>query len=307
VQLPRGRLVREIAQGAFIVVLVVSAVLTGRSVDALRDDNRELRADVTEGEIATNTNAESVEALETILADVCEAAPDRALQDGGVTTECRLAEAGNIEERLPVIEATPSSPSAVSQDQVQQAVDSYLREYVSGLPDDYREQMRAAVTAYLFDNPPKDGRDGRDGRPPTDRQIAAAVAAYLAENPPPPGPEGAPGSPGSPGAIGPAGRGVEAILCVRDDTDAGSHWEVSYSDGSTINAGGPCIGPPGPKGDTGPEGVGISDVSCDSTTTIDFTVTLTDGRTLTFSCGGTTTPSPSPTDDTDGGLLIGSR
>jgi hypothetical protein len=87
----------------------------------------------------------------------------------------------------------------------------------------------------------------------------------------------------------------------------GSHWEVSPSDGSIINAGGPCIGPRAPKGETGAQGVGISEVSCDSTTTTDFTVTLTDVRTLTFSCGGTTpSPSPSPPGDTDGRLLIGS-
>ena len=95
---------------------------------------------------------------------------------------------------------------------------------------------------------------------------------------------GAPGRPGRPGADstvpGPQGPPGESIVGPQ-----GPQGEVGPQ-GPPPACEPNCVGPAGPPGPQGPQGVGIADITCDSTTPISFTVTLTDGSTLTFSCGG---------------------
>lgn len=99
------------------------------------------------------------------------------------------------------------------------------------------------------------------------------------------GPRGRPGRTGSTGATGRPGKPGESIT-----GPAGPPGESITGPAGPQGPPGPgpacepnCQGPTGPAGQ---QGVGISDITCDSTTVINFAVTLTDGRTLTFSCGG---------------------
>lgn len=64
-----------------------------------------------------------------------------------------------------------------------------------------------------------------------------------------PGPAGADGADGAQGPVGPAGpagadgkdgRGITSVQCIDDETDNGSHWEITYTDGTTQNSDGPC-------------------------------------------------------------------
>lgn len=52
------------------------------------------------------------------------------------------------------------------------------------------------------------------------------------------GPEGKQGPPGIDGTIGPQGRGISDTDCV--GTGVESHWVITYTDGSTSTAQGPC-------------------------------------------------------------------
>lgn len=230
---PRRRLpVRETAQVLFIGALVVSAIVTGQRVDELQGDRDALRAEA-------RTNAAAVQSIESILADVCDSVPDARLEDNGVNRECTLAEAGNIEDRLPVVE--PGAPAAgVSVGQVEGVVDAYLRRYLADLPAAYTADLREQVIAYLQAHPGAPGEPGKRGRAGrvTSRQVAAAAAAYLRVNPPPAG---------KPGARGVAGISVTGS--VLDGCDV----VFTYSDGHTSRVG-PICGPTGPTGATGATG-----------------------------------------------------
>jgi hypothetical protein len=239
---------REVTQVAFIVVLVASALVTGHQVDDLRASRAVLAGDVQQARAQTRTNAAAVESMESLLADVCDSARDAALEDDGLETECKLAEAGNIEERVPVVDPVtgPVAPAGPSADQIQHAVDGYLRRYLADLPGSYTDDLRSAVVDYLAEHPTvgeagergERGKPGRDAAPPKVAEIAAAVAAYLQANPPPPG------QPGEPGA---AGVGVAAAFL--DGCDV----VFTYTDGTTSRIG-PICGPTGPQGEQGVQG-----------------------------------------------------
>jgi hypothetical protein len=240
---------RELAQVAFIAVLAVSAIVTGRNVEELKQSRAELVREVQDARSDGRTNAAAVEAIEAILADVCQATPDQQLDDAGVARECTLAEAGNIEDRLPVVK-TPAAPRepGVSVAQIEGVVDAYLRRYLSDLPADYTAELRAQVVEYLQTHPGEPGqrgqrgRRGAPGRPGpvvSTAAVAAATAAYLQANPPPPGEPGAPGAPG-----------VGVSSAFLDGCDV----VFTYTDGTSSRVG-PLCGPPGPPGPQGEQGV----------------------------------------------------
>lgn len=62
----------------------------------------------------------------------------------------------------------------------------------------------------------------------------------------PPGPSGPAGADGKNGANGTNGtngsdgRGITSVECVDDDTSVGSHWLITYTDGTTQTSDGPC-------------------------------------------------------------------
>ncbi|HEX2642604.1 MAG TPA: hypothetical protein VHU81_06410 [Thermoanaerobaculia bacterium] len=97
--------------------------------------------------------------------------------------------------------------------------------------------------------PGRDGKDGQDAPAPTDEYLRALVNESLAaycnqDNRPcqgavgPTGPQGPAGPSGPAGSTGAAGRSVTDTDCVGEGSD--SHWTVSYSDGTTDTAAGPC-------------------------------------------------------------------
>lgn len=272
--------VREAAQLAFIGVLVASAIVTGNSVEDLKASRTHLAHQVRDARSDGRTNAAAVDTIESILADVCQAAPDRQLDDAGVQRDCSLAEAGNIEDRLPVVPApavaAPNEPG-VSVGQVEGVVDAYLRRYLSDLPADYTADLREQVIGYLQTHPGtpgergRRGARGRSGVDVTTAQVAAAAAAYLQANPPPAGPQGATGAQGAPGV------GVSAAFL--DGCDV----VFTYTDGSTSRVG-PLCGPPGPQGpqgDKGEPGRGIAEMECIDEDPADpasrWRITYTDG------------------------------
>ena len=174
--------VREVAGAVLIAVLVISAVATGRTQDRLRAD--------------VETNADSASRIEQFLADVCKTSTAKNIDQAGRARECQLAQAGNIEETVPI--AQPQQTRPVSKRQIEEVVDAYLDNRLRELPDQYRSDLRTAVVNYLRANPPKNGRDGKAAPPPTAQQIAAAVASYVAANPPPAGKDGKDGADGGP-------------------------------------------------------------------------------------------------------------
>lgn len=58
--------------------------------------------------------------------------------------------------------------------------------------------------------------------------------------PGPAGPAGADGKDGTNGTDGKDGRGISKVECVDDDTSVGSHWLITYTDGTTQTSDGPC-------------------------------------------------------------------
>jgi hypothetical protein len=58
-----------------------------------------------------------------------------------------------------------------------------------------------------------------------------------------------PGIPGAPGTPGQNGRGIASVSCRSDGL-----WAISYTDGTTQLASGPCVGPPGNPGAPGAAG-----------------------------------------------------
>lgn len=56
----------------------------------------------------------------------------------------------------------------------------------------------------------------------------------------PAGPEGKQGLQGEMGAQGPQGVGISSTICTDDDTTDGSHWVITYSNGTQDTAKGPC-------------------------------------------------------------------
>jgi hypothetical protein len=100
------------------------------------------------------------------------------------------------------------------------------------------------------------------------------------------GPRGAPGAPGSTGESGPAG--AEGPAGPQGEPGAQGDPGPQGPAGEPGPQGEP--GPAGAAGERGPQGaagVGIASIVCDTVgQEITFTVTLTDGTTQIFSCGG---------------------
>lgn len=235
------RPVRQIAGAVLIAVLVVTAFITGQTQD-------QLRADVA-------TNADSVDRVEQILADVCTAAPAKNVTQSGRGRECQLAKAGKIEETVPVVQA---QTRPVSKQQIEQVVDAYLDNRLRELPNQYRSDLRVAVVDYLRANPPKNGKDGKAAPPPTAQQIAAVVAAYVAAHPPPAGKDGKDGTDGKPGADGEKGAdGVSVTGTALDGCDL----VFSFSNDTTVRVG-PICGPAGAQGPVGETGRGVASQNC---------------------------------------------
>lgn len=166
------------------------------------------------------------------------------------------------------------------------------------------QDVLAAVASFCADSAGCRGADGRDVTP---TQVAAAVATYCNARGQCTGPRGATGRPGET-VVGPQGdQGppgppptAEAVGAAVSDycaahngcqgpqgpqgpppTDAQISQAVADFCG---RPGEPCRGPAGPQG---PQGVGISDIACDTVgQEITFRVNFTDGTSQTFSCGG---------------------
>lgn len=218
----RRRSVRRAATAVVVVALVVSAWIGGRQSDTLRSER-----DTAAG--AADTNARSVDKAGAILADVCKVAPDKTLKAAGRDRECQLAEAGRIDQVVPVV--TPQiRVERVSPKDIEKAVDAYLDDYLTDLPSLYRSDLRRAVVAYLTDNPPAAGKDGKPGAPATQAMVLAAVVDYLQKHPPAPGKDGAPGV---------------SVAAVALD---GCELVFTFSDQSTSRVG-PVCGAKGAKGD----------------------------------------------------------
>lgn len=89
--------------------------------------------------------------------------------------------------------------------------------------------------------PGPDGNDGAAGQNGADGLPGAAGAAGTNGLPGPAGPAGAPGKDGAPGpagANGLPGVGIVDVQCVGEGAD--SHWEITYTDGTTAQSDGPC-------------------------------------------------------------------
>lgn len=217
------RHIRRGATIAVVVALVVSAYLGGRQTDGLRDERDNAGA-------AAQTNAESTDKVgNEILADVCKAATPQKLKAIKRERECQLAEKGQIDKVVPIV--TPQvTVERLSQADIEKVVDAYLADYLTDLPDKYRDALRSEVVAYLTANPPKPGKDGKPGPAPTAAAIGAAVATYLTQNPPLDGKDGTNGV----SVAGAALDGCDVVFTLSNDTSVRV---------------GPICGPKGEKGD----------------------------------------------------------
>lgn len=230
------RTVREPARVGLIAVLAVAAFIGARRMDVLASD-------VESSTSAARTNAQSVQKVEKMLADVCKAATDKTVRQAGRGNECRLAEAGNIEQAAPVVQPQVKSQQ-VSRQQLEQVVDAYLENRLKELPSEYRDDLRRAVVDHLRANPPaagKDGTVGKTGPPPTPAQIAPVVAAYVSAHPPAAGKDGRDGTKGD--------QGVSLTGAALDGCDL----VFSFSDTTTVRVG-PICGPTGKDGGDGRDG-----------------------------------------------------
>jgi hypothetical protein len=169
----------------------------------------------------------------------------------------------------------PQTPAAGPSDsQVAAAVDAWLAAHPPPAGQNATPAMVAtAVAQFLVANPPE------PGRPPTAAEIATAASTYITAH--------------ADDFQGPAGKNA---------TDTQVQAAVSAYCGQDT---GPCRGPVGDKGDTGPQGVSIADVNFerDNTGTCQVIVTLHDpatgnDSTVTHPAGDAacpTTSSQSPT------------
>lgn len=236
------RALRQAAGVVFIATLVVTAFATGRAQDGLR-------ADVNVSTSAARTNAQSVGKVEKILADVCKAASDKNVSKVGRADECKLAEAGKINQTVPVIQPQVRY-QPVSRGQIEQVVDAYLENRLRELPDQYRAALRQDVVDYLKANPPKDGATGKTGPPPNAAQIAPVVASYVAAHPPPAAKDGKDGTNGTNGVNGQQGApGVSVTGASLDGCDL----VFTFSNDTSVRVG-PICGKDGKDGTNGTNG-----------------------------------------------------
>jgi len=87
-------------------------------------------------------------------------------------------------------------------------------------------------------SPGASGAAGANGQPGAEGSPGSPGAAGGAGSAGPAGPQGEAGPAGASGAAGAPGRGVVTVECTGEG--ASSVWVVTYSDGTTSSAGGPC-------------------------------------------------------------------
>lgn len=81
-----------------------------------------------------------------------------------------------------------------------------------------------------------DGKPGKDGTDGADGKDGITPACWFEESQC----RGAQGPQGEMGVQGPKGVGTSSTQCVDDDTPNGSHWLITYSDGTQETSPGPC-------------------------------------------------------------------
>lgn len=98
-------------------------------------------------------------------------------------------------------------------------------------------------------SPGAQGAAGQNGKPGAsgaqgDPGVAGADGATGATGPAGPagaaGPAGPVGPQGPSGPSGSDGRGITSVECVDDDSGNGSHWVITYTDGTSQSSDGPC-------------------------------------------------------------------
>lgn len=214
----RRNFAQVVAACAFVALLVAAAVSV--AVVPLYVRTEQTQASVSEvRQLAEDAQAQGQAANKT-LADRGQATVPIP-QPGNSTDSDVLVAAATAQ----VLASLPDTRPTASQ--LGEAVARYVASNPSAVGPS-PQQLAASLAGYLATNPPPPGKDGEDGvdgqpgRPPTAEEIAAAVQAYC-------NPAGQP----SP-CRGPAGRGVQHSE-VR-----GCRWYVTYSDGTTEDAGNAC-------------------------------------------------------------------
>lgn len=144
---------------------------------------------------------------------------------------------------VPAAQGLPGEPGrAPTAEEIRAAVNAYMLENPPAAGEPGRppttEEVAAAVAQYLTANPPQ------PGRPPTAAEIASAVATYFATNPPPQGDRGPRGDTGVPG---------------RPPTSE----EIQAAVDAYLTANPPPMGPRGPAGPTCQEGTHLETVQFD--------------------------------------------
>ena len=256
-----------------IVWLVLALVLAMTLGFAYRTDRR---ADKSDEKLAGSTSqVETLKGQVSANGQLAQSAKDAADE-----ANRRLAAAGKPTVPVPsVAPVSPEPPqvSSVTMADVRAVVVSELAQYKAALSQDQISQIarvaatmvpkpadgktptkaelqpmvQAAITAFCVGDTcvGKSGTDGKDGKDGangadgkdapavTDEQLLAAaqqaLAAYCAADTHPC--EGKPGTNGANGADGKDGRGIADTDCQDDGT-----WLITYSDGTTDTARGPC-------------------------------------------------------------------
>lgn len=113
------------------------------------------------------------------------------------------------------------------------------------------EDSTAAGPSGAAGAPGQPGKDGKDSLIPGSKGDKGDKGEPGADSTVP-GPSGAPGKDGKDGAPGEDGRGISTVRCV--GAGDASHWEITYTDGTTQTSDGPCRiatePPPAPPTDT---------------------------------------------------------
>lgn len=217
----RRNFAQVVAACAFVALLVAAAVSV--AIVPLYVRTEQTQASVSEvRQLAEDAQAQGQAANKT-LADRGQATVPIP-QPGNSTDSDVLVAAATAR----VLASLPDTRPTASQ------LGEAIARYVAGNPSAVGpspQQIAASLAGYLATNPPAPGKDGKDGkngsdgqpgRPPTAEEIAAAVQAYC--NPP-----------GQPSPCrGPQGRGVTKSQVVD------CRWRVTYTDGTTEDAGNAC-------------------------------------------------------------------
>lgn len=299
--LRENRTVQAVAQIVLILVLVGIVLVL---ID-LRNERTE--------------DAATTEAVTEILADACGAATFNELREQGLLAECKLAQRGELPDRIPgealptapgdppvpdVIPDpdTPTAPTDARPDtsQIADAVADYFTN--NPLPSaQYQQAISRAVEQYLSANPAPAGEPGRPGEAPTQGEVRDAVRTVLVANPPTDGTDGSPGV----GIAMASLDGCDVVFTYTDGTSdrvgplCGPKGEpgppptdeqVAAAVAAYCAANGECRGPAGPAGQPGTPGVVAVSDACAGDGGFITDVGLTynpDTKTITVTCAST--------------------